>query len=231
LAQACELPSGEDRLRLTVIFSRTASKVVVGVATILIIVAAMPSARRPMLRAAGSLLVVDDPLEESDVIVVPQWTGLSGALDAADLVRNGLATRVAVIGERPSAAEEELMRRHVSYRSGSGAQVEVLQSLGVKHLELIPVTDGGTTAESSLLPVWCRIRQYRRVIVVSSPDHSRRLKRALTRVQGDSPKWIVHSARYASFAPDIWWESREGVRTAVVELQKLLLDFALHPFR
>jgi hypothetical protein len=32
----------------------------------------------------------------------------------------------------------------------------------------------------------------------------------------------------SSFDPDRWWESRDGVKTEIVELQKLLLDVVLH---
>jgi hypothetical protein len=41
--------------------------------------------------------------------------------------------------------------------------------------------------------------------------------------------FTVQAARYSSFDPDRWWETRKGVRTEIVELQKLLLDFVLHP--
>jgi hypothetical protein len=41
----------------------------------------------------------------------------------------------------------------------------------------------------------------------------------------------VQAARYSNFDPDRWWESRGGVRTEIGELQKLLLDFMLHPFQ
>ena len=40
----------------------------------------------------------------------------------------------------------------------------------------------------------------------------------------------VHSSRYARFDPDRWWQTRTGLRTGIVELQKLLLDIARHPF-
>ena len=39
----------------------------------------------------------------------------------------------------------------------------------------------------------------------------------------------VQPARYSIFDPDHWWETRDGVRTEVVEFQKLVLDAALHP--
>jgi hypothetical protein len=39
----------------------------------------------------------------------------------------------------------------------------------------------------------------------------------------------VRPAHYSSFDPDRWWETRTGVRTEIIELQKLLFDFVLHP--
>ena len=39
----------------------------------------------------------------------------------------------------------------------------------------------------------------------------------------------VQPARYSSFDPDRWWETRGGVRTEIVELQKLVLDVVLQP--
>jgi hypothetical protein len=39
----------------------------------------------------------------------------------------------------------------------------------------------------------------------------------------------VQPARYSSFDPDRWWETRVGIRTEIVELQKLLLEAVLHP--
>jgi hypothetical protein len=40
---------------------------------------------------------------------------------------------------------------------------------------------------------------------------------------------MVRSARYSAFDPDGWWETRGGIRTEIIELQKLLLDVLLHP--
>jgi hypothetical protein len=40
---------------------------------------------------------------------------------------------------------------------------------------------------------------------------------------------MVQSARYSSFDPDHWWETRDGIRTEIVEFQKLVLDVVLHP--
>jgi hypothetical protein len=59
-------------------------------------ITAVPSAREPVLRAAGWALVVNEPLAPADVIAVSADSEGAGTLEAADLVKSGIATRVAV---------------------------------------------------------------------------------------------------------------------------------------
>jgi hypothetical protein len=40
---------------------------------------------------------------------------------------------------------------------------------------------------------------------------------------------MVHPTRWDTFRGENWWESRATLRRGLGELQKLLLDFALHP--
>jgi hypothetical protein len=61
-------------------------------------------------------------------------------------------------------------------------------------------------------------------------DHSRRMRRVLDRVMKGHPTRVtVQPARYSSFDPDRWWETRGGAQTEIVELQKLVLELVLHP--
>jgi len=77
---------------------------------------------------------------------------------------------------------------------------------------------------------WYDDRRLRSIVAVSSPDHSRRLCRVLHReLRNSSTKVIVRSARYAPFDPDDWWKTRDGQRTEIVELEKLVLDVVRHP--
>jgi hypothetical protein len=48
-------------------------------------------------------------------------------------------------------------------------------------------------------------------------------------MKGHPTRVTVQSARYSSFDPDRWWETRGGVRAGIVEFQKLVLDVVLHP--
>jgi hypothetical protein len=97
-------------------------------------------------------------------------------------------------------------------------------------VERIPKSLAGTEEEAHLLPVWCRTRQLHSVIVVSTADHSRRVRRVFNRAVATGDVNItVRVARHSAFSPDRWWQTRDNTRTAIVELQKLLLDLALHP--
>jgi len=186
--------------------------------------------RGQLLRGAGRLLVVDEPLEPVDAIVLPEWSGAAGAIDASDLVREGKARRVFLLPEAAGRADDELARRGIAYVNGNSNLVRLLHSLGVGDVGVISNTAVGTEDEGRVLATWCGQRQLRSVIVVSSPDHSRRVRRVLQRaLRGTSTKVIVRSARFSSFDPDRWWNTREGLRTEIVELQKLLLDVARHP--
>ena len=64
-------------------------------------VAASPL-REPVLRAAGWALVADDSVTSADIIVVSSDSGGAGALQAAELVQSGIATRVAIFTDPPS---------------------------------------------------------------------------------------------------------------------------------
>jgi len=181
-----------------------------------------------MLRAAGWTLVVSDPVEPADVIVVPKWAGEAGALEAAELVRAGIAPRVAILLRPPSAATDQLARRGLI--ASEDWITHLTRVLGVASVEEIPSRVEGSEAEGEVLPEWCDRNQFRSIVVVTSADHSRRVRRILRRTMKGRPvKVMIRSARYSEFDPDRWWQTRDGVRTEIEELEKLMLDILAHP--
>src|SRR5215467_1588668 len=191
---------------------------------------AVPSVQEPALRAAGWALVVNEPLAPADIIVVAPESGGAGALEAADLVQSGIATRVAVFVDPPSVEEHEFIRRGLPYEDTAARQVRQLRSLGVTDVVQIPRTDVGTQGEGQVLPPWCDQHQFRSIVFVAERDHSRRVRRMLDRVMKGHPTRVtVRPERYSNFDPDRWWDSRGGIRAALIEFQKLVLDVVLHP--
>lgn len=193
------------------------------------VIAGIPATRVLILRAVGWALVVDEPVGPADIIVVAIDAGGAGVLEAADLVHGGIATRVAVFSDPPNAVDREFIRRGIPYDDAAARSALQLRSLGVAVIDQIPRVPG-TEAEGGALSEWCDQHQFRSVVLVSSRDHSRRIRRMLHRsMGGHETRVTVRPARHSPFDPDRWWETREGLRAGIVELQKLLLDVARHP--
>jgi hypothetical protein len=193
-------------------------------------IVAVPSVREGVLRAAGWALVINEPLAPVDIVVISIDSGSAGALEAADLVQNGVAARVAVFADPPRGEDLELIRRGFPYEGAGARQTRQLEWLGVRDVMQIPITDAGTEGEGQVLPPWCDQNQFRSILFVAARNHSRRVRRVFDRVmKGHSTRVTVRYSRYSSFNPDRWWETRSGIRGEIVEFQKLMLDAVLHP--
>jgi len=177
--------------------------------------------------------VAEDPLGPADVVVVATGADGAGVLEAADLLGRGVAPRVAVFADPPDpVVDREFLRRGVPYEDAAARSVRQLRALGIgtNAIEEIPRAVAGTEDEGRAIPAWCRDRRFHSVVVVTTSDHSRRLRRLLRRsMQGQATRVGVRASRYSQFDPDRWWSTREGARTGIVELQKLLFDVVRHP--
>jgi hypothetical protein len=175
--------------------------------------------RRQILLAAGWVLVVNEHVGSADVIVV------------AVAVHSGVSTRVAVFADPPDTmVEQEFIRRGIADEDKAARSLRQLRALGVDTIDLIPGYVAGSDDEGPALAYWCDQHRFRSVVVVSSSDHSRRLRRVLHRsMKGHQTRLTVRCSRYLVFDPDRWWESHGGIRTEIEELEKLLLDVMRHP--
>lgn len=184
--------------------------------------------RSILLQSLGGLLVVDDSLQPSDIAIMTTAIEPAGEIELADLFSQHMANRVGALIPAPSPADRELARRGVT-TDGPG---RILAALGVPReaVVLIPAGEGGTTDGMEALAKWCLADGTRRVIVVTAPDHARRVRRALARAFGrGGPEVLVHTVRYDEFRRQDWWQNRRTLRSGLVELEKLVLDYVQHP--
>ncbi len=197
----------------------------------MLVIALVPSFRLAALRKAGWLLVAQNQLPKSaDVIVIATDAEDPGALEAADLVHRGLATRVALF---PTLEpwEREYIRRGIAFQNTEARAATYLHDLGVTDVEIVPQSVVGSESEGVILPVWFDQRKFKSVVVITTPDHSRRLSRILRRGMKGHPTLVtVQSTPYTWFDPDRWWQTRAGIRIEIEECEKLLLDVVRHPF-
>ncbi len=207
-------------------------RVLVIAALAVTVVVSVPAFWQPILRAAGWALVVEEPLAPADIIVITLDSGGAGVLEAADLVRRGIATRVAVFADPPSGEDHEFIRRGLPYEDAAARSIRQLAMLGVTAVERIPRADAGTGAEGQVLPAWCDQHGFGSIVLVSTADHTRRLRRVMDRsMKGHQTRITIRRSRYSTFDPDRWWETRDGIRIAIIEFQKLTLDLIMHPLQ
>jgi uncharacterized SAM-binding protein YcdF (DUF218 family) len=161
--------------------------------------------RRPLLRLAGQLWVVDEPAEHADAIVVLGGDNFMGdrAAHAAELYRAGLAPEVVASGRmlRPYAGISEMTARDLEFRG-----VPVASIVKFSHRA------ANTREEAEALAGLVANRGWKRVLVVTSNYHTRRTRFIFGRIFGPGVTVRVSAAHDSEFDPSHWWESRQGAK-------------------
>jgi len=192
-------------------------------------VARVPAVHGPVLSRAGAFLATNDPLQQADVLFKTWESGDAGDLEIADLYREGWAKSIVILEPAADSLDEEFERRGVHFPE---VAISTLLQLGVPRPAITKTGggEGGTTDSTASLAEWVRTHQMRRAIVVVSPTHGRRYRRALLRVwPRELPPPIIRTSRYNPFRADTWWRSRRTLREGLVELEKLGFDYLAHP--
>ena len=204
---------------------------VIAFAAAAIVAALATVGSQPLLRAAGHALIWEDPIQLVDVVVVPTWGGYYALLDAIDLIRDEKAARVAMITIPPDAAEREIERRGYGFDDWPTSMKNLLREGGVTddQMVLISAPVGGTEDEIKQLAQWCRENRVTSILVLSTPEHTRRVHRTLAR-ELPGTNALVRPTSLSPFTADNWWRSRNGLRDGLIEIQKLVLDLMTHPF-
>ncbi|MDQ1408981.1 MAG: hypothetical protein QOJ41_716 [Acidobacteriaceae bacterium] len=174
------------------------------------------AARRPLLRLAGESWVVEDPLQQSDALLLLSDDNFFAdrATRASELYRQKLAPIVVASGRRlrPSAGIAELMEHDLIER-------------GVPKDRIIRFPhDGDNTREEALaLRALVNEKGWRNIIVVTSNYHTRRARYIFQRVFPESVTVRVASARDGEFDPEHWWENRKSLKEFTRELAAMVV--------
>ena len=173
-------------------------------------------ARRPLLRLAGESWVVEDPLEQSDAILLLGDDNFFAdrATRASELYRQKLAPLVVASGRRlrPSAGIAELMEHDLIER-------------GVPKDRIIrfPHDSDNTREEALALRSLVTEKNWHSVIVVTSNYHTRRARYIFQRVFPESVAVRVANARDGEFDPEHWWENRKSLKEFIRELEAMVV--------
>ena len=175
-----------------------------------------------VFRNAGHWLVREDPLGKADVIVV-----LSGGLPfraegAAGIYKSGYAPAVWV--SKPGGPQEELAALGIHFVGEEEYNREILVQEGVPNsaIQIFPDAIANTQEEVEEISREMRRDGMHTVIIVTSPQHTRRVKALWRKLVGDDPRLIVRAAPGDPFDADHWWRNTQDVLAVVRESLGLL---------
>jgi uncharacterized SAM-binding protein YcdF (DUF218 family) len=184
-----------------------------------------------VFRNVGHWLVREDALGRADVIVV-----LSGGLPfraqaAAGVFKSGYAPAVWV--SRPLGPREELAALGIQFVGEEEYNRKILVQQGVPDsaIRIFPDTIVNTQDEVEEISQEMRRDGKHTVIIVTSPQHTRRVRALWRKLVGDDPRVIVRAAWDDPFDADHWWRTTAAVLAVVRESMGLLNVWAGLPVR
>jgi uncharacterized SAM-binding protein YcdF (DUF218 family) len=196
--------------------------VIIAVATLTAFVTVL---HRPLLSRVAALLVVQDGLAHSDAIVVMAGGTPSREARAATLFREGWAPRVIISRPFITSGIRELVALGVRPLDLQGESRLALVKYGVPADRITAIGDAARTTEPELRLVHqaARADGYRRVILVTSPQHTRRVKVIWARESRESHiEGILVAAATEEFTVDDWWRQRRAAEALLHEYLGLL---------
>jgi uncharacterized SAM-binding protein YcdF (DUF218 family) len=169
-------------------------------------------------RGAGRWLVREDPLAKADEIVVLSGSMPARAEEAAKIFQMGYAPQVWV--STPDSPREELAAMGVPFSGEEDYNRAVLVRQGVPaaDVKIFPQAIINTENEIAETSAQMRRDQKTSVIIVTSPQHTRRVRLLWNRLAGRDLRLIVRQAPEDPFDADHWWRNTRDTLSVVREL-------------
>lgn len=185
-----------------------------------------------LIRGLGAWLVQEDPLQPAGAILVLSGSMPYRAQDAAAIYRMGYANEIWV--SRPRGPGELLATLGIPYEGEEVYNREILIHEGVPpaniHVFPDPIVD--TEEEVAEISRVMRRENISTIIIVTSPQHTRRVRAIWRHANGQQLHAIVRAAWHDPFDAHRWWRNTRDTFSVVRELMGLVnvwLGFPVHP--
>jgi uncharacterized SAM-binding protein YcdF (DUF218 family) len=182
-------------------------------------------------RGAGRWLVHEDPLNHADAILVLSGSMPYRAEEAAKVYREGYGPEVWLTN--PQSPQSVLASMGIQYKTDEEYEKEVLIHSGVPEsaIHLLPREISDTEQEIQGARDEMRKEGKSTVLIVTSPQHTRRVSTLWHKLVGASPKAIIHGAPEDPFNADRWWRNTSDSLAVVREYLGLLNAWTGLPVR
>jgi uncharacterized SAM-binding protein YcdF (DUF218 family) len=177
------------------------------------------TAHLPALRLIGRALVVEDGLAPADAVVIVAGGIPTREATAAGLYHRGWAPLVVLSNDFTPDRVRQLIALGARRLDYQGESRLVLEKHGVPQEAIVALSVPVKTTEAELRLVAdaARARGWRRIILVTSPQHSRRVKLVWTREAPGSIEGVIALAKEDDFPGDGWWRKRRQAEAVLHE--------------
>jgi uncharacterized SAM-binding protein YcdF (DUF218 family) len=180
----------------------------------------------------GHWLVVEDPLERADAIVVLSGRIPMRAIEAARLYRAGYASQVWLTRPEQPAASLEALGIPYSGEDFFNERVLVHEGVPLSAIHVLAPSINNTADEARAIAAELRRENGSTVIIVTTKAHTRRVRRLWRQLAGGQGRAIIRAAVSDPFDPAHWWRTTADALDVVREVLGVLNAWAglpLHP--
>jgi len=203
--------------------TRSVALIALGVMLVLVTIAVL---------GVGRWLVVEDPLEKADAIVVLSGRIPIRAIEAARLYRAGYASQIWLTRPEEPAASLEALSIPYSGEDFFNARVLVHEGVPLSAIRVLAPSINNTADEVRAIAGELRRENSSTVIIVTTKAHTRRVHRLWRQLAGGQGRAIVRAAAGDPFDPAHWWRTTGDALDVVREVLGVLNAWAglpLHP--
>ena len=170
-------------------------------------------------RRIGGWLVVADPLKPARAILILSGGLPFRAMEGARLYRAGWAPEVWVTHAEYAEEEAVMKRLELEWPTEETYTMQILEKLGVPSgaIRVLPEPIRNTAEEELAAADELNRAKGGRIIIVTSPPHTRRAKTIWRALVGDSPEAIVRPTTEGPFDPRHWWRTTRDVEAVTHE--------------
>ncbi len=183
--------------------------------------------RNSYLPAAGNYLVIQDKLEKADAIFVFGGSVPNRIIEAADIYKNGYAPLIIISKYPKPEGYEHLKEKGISYPEGHDTNKSIAIKLGIPESNIVITKDRNSSTFEELVRLnkFCKDHDYKKIILVSSKSHTKRISKIFSDISEGKIRGIVRYTKYDTYDPLNWWKNRGSLRQTMFEYQKLLHHF------
>ncbi len=165
--------------------------------------------REPLLRWFATSLIVEDPLQKADAMVVLSGGGYDRGNEAVKILNAGYTSKVICTGGNPVIE----LRVFGIDTLESDMTTANLKRQGIPDSIITELRDGTSTKEESeLIAHYCKQHQLKKIMIVSSKLHTHRVQEVFkNKLKKQGIEVIVRGAPSSRFDELKWWQDEDGL--------------------